>query len=106
MGMHGSHPAGEPPATPRPPLKWIAAAHRGPWHSFRKGGLPMCRTSIRALGLIVACAAASAIATPLHAGTTGKLTGKVVNEKKEPLAGVNIRIEGQRLGALTDDQGN
>ena len=40
------------------------------------------------------------------AGTTGKLSGKVVNEKKEPLPGVNIRIEGQRLGAVSDDQGN
>src|SRR5207249_12071576 len=39
------------------------------------------------------------------AGTTGKLTGKVTNEKGEPLAGVNIRIEGQRLGALSDDKG-
>ncbi len=40
------------------------------------------------------------------AGTTGKLVGKVVNEKKEPLPGANVRIEGQRLGAITDDQGN
>jgi outer membrane receptor protein involved in Fe transport len=40
------------------------------------------------------------------AGTTGKISGRVTNEKKEPLAGVNIRIEGLRLGALSDDQGN
>lgn len=40
------------------------------------------------------------------AGTTGKLSGKVRNEKKEPLAGVNIRIEGQRLGALSDENGD
>src|SRR5262249_26014223 len=39
------------------------------------------------------------------AGTTGKLSGRVVNDKKEPLAGVNIRVEGQRLGAVTDDSG-
>jgi outer membrane receptor protein involved in Fe transport len=38
-------------------------------------------------------------------GTTGKLTGKVINEKKEPLPGVNIRVEGQRLGAMTDENG-
>ena len=46
--------------------------------------------------------------TPLHslAGTTGKLMGRVINEKKEPLAGVNVRIDGQRLGAITDDSGN
>jgi outer membrane receptor protein involved in Fe transport len=46
------------------------------------------------------------IAPHALAGTTGKLSGKVVNEKKEPLAGVNVRIEGQRLGAITDDQGD
>ncbi len=39
------------------------------------------------------------------AGTTGKLSGRIVGDKKEPLAGVNVRIEGQRLGAITDDQG-
>lgn len=40
------------------------------------------------------------------AGTTGKLAGRILNEKKEPMASVNVRIEGQRLGAVTDDQGN
>ena len=40
------------------------------------------------------------------AGTTGKLTGRALNEKKEPLTGVNVRIEGQRLGAMTDENGN
>ena len=33
------------------------------------------------------------LALPVLAGTTGKLTGKVINEKREALAGVNIRIE-------------
>jgi outer membrane receptor protein involved in Fe transport len=48
----------------------------------------------------------TALLVPLaQAGTTGKLTGKVVNDKKEPLAGVNIRIEGQHLGAITDENG-
>ena len=51
---------------------------------------------------LVACVG---LAPSALAGTTGKLSGKVVNEKKEPLPGVNIRIEGQRLGAITDDQG-
>ncbi|MEO5617363.1 MAG: TonB-dependent receptor [Candidatus Eisenbacteria bacterium] len=40
------------------------------------------------------------------AGTTGTLRGKVLDEKKTPQSGVNIRIEGQRLGALSDEQGN
>jgi outer membrane receptor protein involved in Fe transport len=39
------------------------------------------------------------------AGTTGKLSGVVRNERKEPVAGANIRIEGQRLGAMTDEKG-
>jgi outer membrane receptor protein involved in Fe transport len=45
-------------------------------------------------------------ASPVWAGTTGKLAGRVIDEKKQPLAGVNVRIEGQRLGAMTDEQGN
>jgi outer membrane receptor protein involved in Fe transport len=40
-----------------------------------------------------------------QAGTTGKLVGKVTNEKKEPLAGVNVRIEAQRVGAVTNENG-
>lgn len=43
---------------------------------------------------------------PADAGTTGKLTGKVRNDKKEAMPGVNIRIEGQRLGAVSDENGD
>ncbi len=50
--------------------------------------------------------AAGLLVGPALAGTTGKLSGRVTNDKKEPLPGVNIRIEGQRLGAFSDDQGN
>ncbi len=39
------------------------------------------------------------------AGTTGKLTGVVKNEKGQPVVGANIRIEGLRVGALSDDDG-
>jgi len=39
------------------------------------------------------------------AGTTGKLSGKVTDEKGQPLAGVNVRIESQRVGAVSDDKG-
>src|SRR5262249_51228822 len=38
-------------------------------------------------------------------GTTGKLAGKVVSDKNEPLAGANIRIESERLGAISDENG-
>lgn len=44
--------------------------------------------------------------TPAVSGTTGKLAGRVVDDKKQPLAGVNIRLEGQPLGAMSDEQGN
>ncbi len=40
-----------------------------------------------------------------HAQTTGKLTGQVVDNKGEPLIGVNIVIEGTTLGASTDLDG-
>ncbi len=41
------------------------------------------------------------------AGSTGKLTGKVIDEKtKEPLPFVNITIEGTMLGAASDIDGN
>ncbi len=54
---------------------------------------------------ITALAVALVLAVPAFAGTTGKLTGRIVDEKKQPLPGVNIRIEGQRLGGITDDLG-
>ncbi len=43
----------------------------------------------------------------LYAGTTGKIAGKVVDsQSKEPLAGVNVYLEGTRLGAATDVDGS
>src|SRR5262249_5683449 len=73
--------------------------------SYRKGEESMPR-SPRWGRTLVAAALALAVAAPALAGTTGKLTGRVVDEKKQPLAGVNVRVEGQRLGGITDDQGN
>ncbi len=46
-----------------------------------------------------------AISTSALAGTTGKLSGRVVDKKKQPLAGVNIAVPLARLGALTDADG-
>ena len=54
---------------------------------------------------VLLCATLLAFGVPAGAGTTGKLTGKVTNEKKEPISGVNVRIEGLRIGALTDEKG-
>jgi len=66
----------------------------------------MSRNAFRAASL-AAIAAFLLLLVPLAwAGTTGTLRGRVVGDKGEPLVGVNIRLEGQRLGALTDDQGN
>jgi len=43
----------------------------------------------------------------LFAGTTGKIVGKVTDEKTgEPLPGVNVIIDGTLMGAATDLEGN
>src|SRR5437667_8684612 len=70
-----------------------------------KGDGTMHRTAVRAAGLVTGALISVLWLASSWAGTTGKLTGKVTNEKKEPLAGVNIRVEGQRLGAVSDDKG-
>jgi outer membrane receptor protein involved in Fe transport len=64
--------------------------------------------STRFLHLLVAVIMAGAVCVGAvaFAGTTGKLTGRVVDDKNQPLTGANIRIEGQRLGAVTDENGN
>ncbi len=59
-----------------------------------------------AVSLVGSLLVVAALFTPAWSGTTGKLTGQVINEKNEPLTGVNIRVEGQRLGALSDETGH
>ena len=56
--------------------------------------------------MVLLGAALVALAGPAAAGTTGKLTGRVTDDKKQPLAGVNIRIEGLRLGTASEESGN
>ena len=41
----------------------------------------------------------------IFAGTTGKISGKVVDENNQPLVGCNIVIKGTSLGAATDIKG-
>jgi outer membrane receptor protein involved in Fe transport len=65
----------------------------------------MSRFAFRTSCLVLLALAMVLPASVARAGTTGKLTGRVVGDKKEPLPGVNIRVEGQRLGAVTDDDG-
>ncbi|HET7224882.1 MAG TPA: TonB-dependent receptor [Candidatus Eisenbacteria bacterium] len=64
----------------------------------------MTRSLFRAAAFLLALAAGG-VATAALAGTTGKLAGSVTDEKHQPLAGVTIRIEGQRLGAISNDVG-
>ena len=39
------------------------------------------------------------------AGTTGKISGRVVDERGEPLAGVNVAVPAARTGAVTENDG-
>ena len=66
----------------------------------------MSRNAFRAVCLAALAAAVVLLAPPARAGTTGKLVGRVTDEKKQPLAGVNIRLEGLRLGTASDETGN
>ena len=42
---------------------------------------------------------------PARAGTSGRIAGRVLDAKKQPLAGVNIAMLGVQLGSLSDEQG-
>jgi len=44
-------------------------------------------------------------AAPAIAGTTGRLSGRVLDGKKQPVVGANLTIPLARLGAVTDEQG-
>jgi hypothetical protein len=49
----------------------------------------------------------SLLTTNLYAGEAGRISGRVIDSQtKEPLAGVNIVVEGTPLGAATDDNGD
>jgi outer membrane receptor protein involved in Fe transport len=40
-----------------------------------------------------------------HAGTTGRIAGRILDVKKQPLAGVTVGMVGVQLGAITDETG-
>src|SRR5690349_21565959 len=68
-----------------------------------KGDERMIRSLLRAAHVLLLALAVGGVATAAFAGTTGKLAGSVTDEKHQPLPGVTIRIEGQRLGAISDE---
>src|SRR5215471_18954223 len=45
------------------------------------------------------------LAGQTDAGTTGKITGRVLNDKKEPVIAVTCFLDGTKFGAYSNDQG-
>jgi TonB-linked SusC/RagA family outer membrane protein len=74
--------------------------------------LPICKLALAGLVLIntqATAATAPKLANNLNFNTKtsiAKVTGKVVDEKGEPLIGVSVRIKGTTTGTQTDTQGN
>ncbi|MBI1796572.1 MAG: TonB-dependent receptor [Candidatus Eisenbacteria bacterium] len=65
----------------------------------------MSRRAPWAVAAVVFVVAITLFAPVARAGTTGKLTGTVKDEQGKPVVGANVRVEGLRIGALSDDQG-
>lgn len=53
----------------------------------------------------MAVAAGLLAAATAWAGTTGKIAGRVLDDRKQPLFGVNVIVVGAPLGAASDDAG-
>jgi hypothetical protein len=53
----------------------------------------------------LALAGAAACASGAFAGTTGKICGRVVDAKGQPLVGASVAIPALRTGAATDAEG-
>ena len=47
----------------------------------------------------------SVLASTAWAGTTGRISGRVLDAKKQPLAGVTVGVVGAPLGAISDEGG-
>ena len=64
------------------------------------------KTNLKSIILHLALSIGLLFVNALYAGTTGKIAGLVTsNETGEPLAGVNVIIDGYNLGAATDLEG-
>jgi outer membrane receptor protein involved in Fe transport len=55
--------------------------------------------------LLWSCLCAGLAASSAWAGTTGRIAGRVLDAKKQPLPGVTVAMIGVQLGALTDENG-
>ncbi len=64
------------------------------------GGLPVFPGLSALLALLVLLAPC-----PSPAGTTGKLTGRVIDKEKQPVVAATITLVGTRLGAYSDEDG-
>ena len=47
----------------------------------------------------------TSFAAPVFAGTTGRIAGRVLDNRKQPVVGANLTIPAARLGAVTDENG-
>ena len=56
-------------------------------------------------GVLAVGVAMLALATPGWPGTTGKISGRVVDSRKQPLPGVTVALPALHLGAITDPDG-
>src|SRR5262249_28950084 len=74
-----------------------------------RGSMRRIRASRRMSGLFLSPLALAALTLvflePALAGTTGKLSGRIVDKKKQSLPGVTLLVTGTHLGALTDLDG-
>jgi hypothetical protein len=43
---------------------------------------------------------------PVEAGTTGRITGKVLDPAKQPMAGANVAVPAARTGAIAEADGS
>ena len=63
------------------------------------------RSARNARSMLIGVLLLSLIAPHAFADTKGKISGKILDSKKEPVVGANILITGTTLGAATDTEG-
>src|SRR5262245_30139022 len=67
--------------------------------------MPAAPRARRRHRLLWPCLCACLAASSAWSGTTGRIAGRVLDAKKQPLAGVNVAMLGVQLGAVTDENG-